>query len=114
MNLIYQWVDLFWLLIVFLAIDKKHWLVAVSFVLSCMFMMRLQVELMISIGYEFGILNLIKSDVFTRGLIVYGIMYLLYFLLGHYSAGTKKEVFLAASITIFFAAMVLSMGVMAL
>ena len=49
--LIYQWIDLFWLVMIPLAAHKGHRLIAAGFVLSCMLMLRLQVEIMESIDY---------------------------------------------------------------
>ena len=114
LSLVYQWIDLFWLAMVFIAADRRHWIFAAGFVLSCVFMLRLQVELLESIGYPTGIFPFMEAPIFQRGLVVYGVIYMLYFLLTHFSRGSKGVVVLAASISVFFFALILSLGVMVL
>lgn len=113
-NIIYQWIDLFWLVMVLVAVHKQHRLLAAGYVLSCVFMLRLQVEIMGSIHYSTGILRVMDSDVFDRGLIVYSVFYLLYFLMAHYSPGSRQVIFMAASLSIFFFALSVSTFVMVL
>ena len=114
MHFILQWLDLIWLPIGYLFIHRPHRALAAAFFLSCMLMMRLQAELMISIGYSAGLIGLWGMHVFLRGLIVYSIFYALYLLLAHYSRDTRKAVFLAASISVFFMALFVSSIVMVL
>lgn len=112
--IIYQWIDLFWLAMVLIAVHKQHRLLAVGFVLSCVFMLRLQVEIMESIGYGTGILRALDSHVFERGLVAYSVIYLLYFLFAHYSPGSRRVIFMAASLSMFFFALTVSTFVMVL
>ncbi len=111
---IYQWIDALWIPVGLLVVHKKHRLWAVGFIAACMLMMRLQVELLAGVGYERGIVGLMDSHIFNRGLVVYSVIYIIYFLLAYYSPGTRGSVFMAASISIFFFALFLSMIVMVL
>jgi hypothetical protein len=114
MSFIYQWIDALWLPLAFFVVHKPHRWWAVGFVASCMLMLRLQTELMVEIGYDKGILNFVDSPVFSRGLIVYSIIYIIYLILAYYSPGTRGVVFMAASISIFFMSLFISMIVMVL
>ncbi len=104
MELIFQWIDLAWALPMSLMLHKPQRLMGLGLLGSCMLMMRMMSELMISIGYPSGIMNILKNDVFTRGLIIYSVFYFLYIIMSHYSPDTKGTIFLAASISIFFGA----------
>jgi len=77
-------------------------------------MMRLQVELVYSTGFAQGFTGLVEMDVYSRGQITYSVFYVLYIVLAIYSPGTKGPVFMAASISVFFAALFTSMLVMVL
>lgn len=114
MDFILQWIDFIWLPVIVAVVHKKQRLLAAGMFFSCALMMRLQIELITSTGFETGFLPFMTSGVQSRGLAVYSIFYMIYTLLAFYSPRTKKPVFLAASITIFFAALVVSMIVMLL
>lgn len=70
------------------------------FVLMCAFTMRIQIEIMESIGYgESGILNFMDSSLYNRGLVSYGIVMVLFLILTYFSPRIKAEVFLAAMLS---------------
>ena len=106
---IYQWVDLLWLPIGWYAVDQKHRLKTLSFIITCILVLRTQVELIESTGFGEGFLPFIEVPAFTRGLIVYSLAITLFLLLAHFSPRTQNIVFFAAALTIFFFAFVISM-----
>ena len=114
MNPLLQYIDLIWLPIGFLAVHKEQRLVTIAFFISCFLMMRLQVEMMVSLGFETGFLPLIKWHVQNTALVVYMLFYVAYLAIAHWSPGSDKHIFLAASISIFFAALFTSMIIMLL
>lgn len=114
MNEILQWIDLVWLPVSLLVVHKGHRVMAMAYFAACMLMLRLQVELISSIGYPTGILPLMSSGLFIRGLVVYSLFHAGYLVIAYFSPGSEKSVFLAASISIFFAALFTSMIVMVL
>ena len=114
MDIILQWIDFIWLPIIAAVVHKEQRVLAIGAFFSCALMMRLQIELINSTGFSTGFLPFMTSTAQQRGLAVYSIFYMLYTLLALYSPRAKKPVFLAASITIFFAALVVSMIVMLL
>ena len=114
MDVVIQWIDLIWLPVGLFAVHKGHRIFAAFYFIACSFMLRMQVELMASIGYPRGILPLLDSGLFIRGLIVYTLFHVFYLVTAHYSPNSDKHVFLAASISIFFAALFTSMIVMLL
>lgn len=114
MGFILQWIDAIWIPLVLVGVHKAQRWWGLGFVLLCMVMMRLQVDLMQSIGHPFGILQLLPFHVFTKGQIVYSIFYALYIILAHYSPNTNGFIFMAASISMFFMALTVSMIVMLL
>lgn len=114
MGVIYQWMDIIWIPIALYIVNKDQRIWAVGFILSCMLMMRLQIEVMQDIGYERGFTNFMTSDAFDRGLVVYSVFYVAYLILAHYSPNTKGPIFIAGSISIFFLAFFASTFIMLL
>ena len=114
MDFILQYIDLIWLPIGLLAVHKHHRLMAAGFFIGCMVMMRLQAELMVSTGFGDGFTGLIEMSAHNRGQITYSIFYVIYIVLAIYSPGTRGSVFMAASISTFFAALFVSMIIMVL
>lgn len=114
LQVISPWLDFLWLPIAVLAVHKGHRIWAAGFVLACAFMMRLQVELMESVGYPTGILPLLDSDLMRRGMVTYSVFYVIYIALAYYSPGSHKHVMMAATISMFFVAMFVSSLIMLL
>jgi len=114
MDFVFQWIDLAWLLVVPLALGRAHWLTGSGYVVSCALMLRLQTELLDSIGYSRGFLPLLESDIFTRGIITYGVVIFVYMIWGHFLRRASVVIFLAHSIAFFFIAMIASLVVMIL
>ena len=114
MPLILQWIDLIWLPLAWLVIPKKLRWWGLATLVSCMVMMRLMTELMQSIGYPHGIIGLISMSVEMRGLLVHNFFYMVYVLLAFFSPNAYRSVFMAASITVFFASWLCFAAVMVL
>ncbi|MCB1784407.1 MAG: hypothetical protein KDI13_10490 [Alphaproteobacteria bacterium] len=103
-DLIYHWIDILWLPIGYFGVHKRHRWWSVGFIAGCMLMMRLQAELLIYGGFTNGIMGLLHSSVYSRGLVTYGIFYALFFIIAHYSPRTEGVIFMAACLSIFFMA----------
>ena len=73
-----------------------------------MLMMRLQIELLFDLDYPRGILPLMDMPLYYRGLWAYGTVHVPYFLLAYFSPGSRNIIFMAFSITLFFAGLTLS------
>ncbi len=86
----------------FWGVHKEHRWWSLGFVVACIILARLQVEIMTSIGYPFGIMGFWEAHVHTRALIVTGIFYSLFLLMAHFSKRTQGVVFMAACLSIFF------------
>ena len=114
MQLILQWIDLIWLPVALFAVHKNQRAIAGGYILSCALMLRLQGELILSTGFANGFTGMIDMSAFVRGQIVYSIFHVIYIILAIYSEKSEKVIMLAASISIFFAALCLSMIVMAI
>jgi hypothetical protein len=110
----FEWMDLLWIPFALLIMERGKKLFTCAFVLSCVLLLRLQVELMQQIGYPHGFLHWLDSTIFTRGLITYGTFIGLFMLLAFYSKGGDKNVHIAASITIMIAAFCVSSFIMVL
>lgn len=108
------WLDAFWLPIAVLVVHKGQKWKAAAFVLLCMLVFRLQMEIMDSTGFQTGFTGLVKMSLYHRGLIVYGIFTLLYLILSRLSPYTKGIIYIAASLSIFFMAFFVSSIVMIL
>ncbi|MCB9988190.1 MAG: hypothetical protein H6868_02520 [Rhodospirillales bacterium] len=111
---IYQWVDFLWLPAAWFVVHKHQRWFVLGFIFVCLLTFRTQVELMESIGYGTGILALMKSSVYNRGLIIYSIIFALYMILAYFSPGTQKVIFFAASLSIYILAFCFSMIMMTL
>ena len=109
-----NWIDILWLPLGVLLVHKPQRMYAAGFFLACFFMMRMQVELIESTGYPNGFLDILKMDVLRRAQITYSIFYVIYIALALYSRETKGAIFMAASISIFFAALFTSMIILVL
>lgn len=99
-----QWIDLAWIPVVLALVHKGQRLLALGFMGANIVMMRLLVELMVTIDYPFGILPLLDYHIFYRGLVIYSVIYFLYVLIAMFSPRSEKVVFMAASISLFFLA----------
>ena len=112
MAFLLQWIDLLWLPLGLLVVHHQHRGWAAAFFIGCMLMMRLQAELMLSTGYNTGFTGIFEMDAHSRGQITYSAFYVLYIVLAIYSPDTKGTIFMAASISMFFAALFTSMIIM--
>lgn len=114
LHFIYLWIDTIWLPIAFFAVHKSHRWWAIGFVLGSMVLIRLLAEIFTYIGYPQGIMEIMKSNVHTRGLAVSSIFYMLFILIAHFSKNTQGVVFMAACLSFFFMIFVTSSIVMVL
>lgn len=108
-QVIYQWLDLVWLPVAWFVVARKHRWLALGFVVACGLTLRMQVELMDSIGFPDGMLPWVSMPAFSRGLLVYGVVIGLFLILAHFSKATMPVVFLAAAISIYIFAFCASM-----
>ena len=107
-----EWLDAVWIPVAALVVHKGQKLKAVAFVVLCMMVMRLQIEIVESTGFRKGFTGLMDASLYHRGLIVYGVFITIYLLLSYFSPYTKGVIYLAASISIFFMAFLVSSIVM--
>ncbi len=111
---ILPWIDFIWLPLAFFIVHKHQRWLALGFVFCCIFSLRLQTELLEAFGLDNGATGWVDTSAYVRGLITYSVFYVLYFLLSHYSPGTRQIVYLAASLSIYMIAFAVSMVVMAI
>lgn len=113
-ELVYDWIDLLWLPVTWFAVHKHQRLKSILFVLACIFVLRLQIELLYSIGYPTGILEISSMPLYHRGLITYGIGISAFLILAHFSPRTKGFIYMAACLSSFILIFCISMGFMVL
>ena len=113
-TVLFNHIDLLWVPVALFCLHKGQRLKAVLFVLVCAFAMRLQIELMQSIGYGRGFFRLMDTPLYIRGLVTYSVFILGFFIMSHFSPKTDSFVYIAASITIFIAAFCVSSLIMVL
>lgn len=111
---LYHWLDAFWLFPALFLMEKGKKLLTCLFILSCVLLLRLQLELMNSIGFPRGVLGWVSMGLYERGLVVYGLFTAFFLLIAYFSKGSAKSIHMAASITILITAFCLSSLVMAL
>ncbi len=111
---IIDWIDLLWVPVALVVVERGKRLSTCGFVLSCSLLLRLEVELLQQLGFPRGFFGFMRSDIFLRGLVTYGAFIAFFLLLAHYSKGSDKNVHMAASITILIAAFCVSLFIMVL
>ncbi len=111
---LYPWLDLLWIPAGMAAVERGKWFLTSGFILSCVLLLRLQIELMQSIGAPYGFFGFIGMGIYNRGLITYGVFIALFLVLAHFSRGGDKNVHMVASITIMIMAFCVSSLVMVL
>lgn len=112
--LLYQWIDLLWLPVSMVAVHKGQRLHTAAFILVCIMTLRAQVELMQHIGHSRGLIGLMHSGAYERGLVVYGIVFALFLILAYFSPHTKGIIFFAATLSVYIFTFCISMLVMVL
>lgn len=105
---VHQWLDLVWLLIAPVLVHPGQRLKVLGFVFVCLLMLRLQVELAETMGFAKGVTGWFTWAPMFRGYVVYGIFIALFLLLSYFSPRSGGAIYLAASLTIFFMAFLVS------
>jgi len=107
-----QWLDLAWIPIAMVLVHKGQRLKALAFILVCILVMRLQIEIFDSMGLSKGATGLFDWTLIFRGYAVYGVFIALFLVLSYFSPRTRGVIYLAASLSIFFMAFTMSSIVM--
>lgn len=113
-ELIYRWIDILWLPLAFFLVQRHQRWWAIGFIVSSMLVMRLQVEIIESTGFNFGFLGLSQLQAHTRGIFVYSFFYTLFLIFTHFSPNTRGVMLMATCLTLFFMAFFSSMLFMCL
>ncbi len=111
---IYPWIDLLWLPLAWVSVHRAQRWLAMAFVLGCIGTLRLQYELLVSIGYGRGLLGWLPLNPFSRGLIAYGLFITVFLILSHYSPRTGGVIYMGAALSMYIFAFAASMALMAL
>jgi len=109
-----SWIDLLWLPLAFFTVRKDQRLWVLGFFLSCMAMMRLEIEFITSMGYKTGVLHLSAFTPEARALGVYTVVYAIYLALALFSPYAKGVILMGSSLSLFFGAMIVSLFLMVL
>lgn len=113
-SFIYQWMDLLWLPVGLFVAHKGQRIATSVFVVTCILTLRTQLEIMDEIKHPDGFLGLWSLGLYERGLIVYGILTMVFLILVHLSPRTKGVIFLAAMISLYLLGFCVSMLTMVL
>lgn len=97
-----EWIDFAWVPVALFALRGSQKWQGALFVAAGGLMLRLQAEMMETLGYPTGFLPFLASDVLYRGMIVYSALYVVYFALAFWSPGSRHSVFLAFTLSFFF------------
>lgn len=113
-SVVYPWLDLIWIPVTLLVLQKGQWLKTICFILACVLALRLQVELMEDIGFPNGFLSLMDYPLLERGFVTYGLCIAGFLLMAYYSRNENAYVFIAASISTFMVSFIISSVVLIL
>lgn len=108
------WIDLIWIPLTLLFVERKQWLPVIGLILVCALCLRLQVEFMQAIGYPNGFFTFLDYPLLSRGQIVYSLFIAGLMALLHFSKGEGLYIVIAALISIFMMGFCVSTGVMIL
>lgn len=103
-----DWLDATWIPIALILVHQGQRVKATAFIVVCMAVMRLQIQIFEQMGFARGVTGLIDWSLVVRGYAVYGVFILLFILLSYFSPYTRGPVYLAASLSIFFMAFTVS------
>lgn len=103
-----DWVLLGWIVPAMIIVHKGQHLKALLFIIVLSVVLRLQVEVMQSMGFTRGFTGFIEWGIERRGLITHSIFIALFLLLSYLSPNTKGPIYLAASLSLFFMSFFLS------
>lgn len=103
-----EYIDLAWIALVPFLVKKRLWVKTILFILACVLVLRFQVELMDVIGFPNGFVGLMDYPLMNRGLITYAVFIAGFLILTHFSQDEDAYIFMAAAISVFFAAFVVS------
>lgn len=95
-------IDLIWVPIALIVAVKGQRLMAAGLAISCALALRMQIQLIETLGLEKVDWGLLESDRLVRGQIGYSILIALYLILVHFSPQTRSVIFLAATLSLFF------------
>ena len=98
------YIDLLWIPLALLVLHKEQKIGGAAFAALCALLLRLQVEVMESVGHDHGVFGLLHSHVLPRGQIVYAVFIVLFFILSFTSPGTHRYIFIAAAISMLLVA----------
>ena len=103
-----NWLEALWLPLSLICVHKGQKLKSLAFVILCMMVMRLQIEIVQSTGFKDGFTGLWHWPIVFRGYAVYGLFTFMFLVLSWFSPRTSGAIYLAASLSIFFMAFVVS------
>lgn len=110
--LFYQWVDFLWIPVAIAVTHGQQRYFAVLFVLFCALSLRMQREFLDSFRLSDGVTNFFSLTPYARGLLVYAIFTMLFFLLSYISPNTRGVIYMAAAISIYLLAFCISSVIM--
>lgn len=102
------WLDVTWIPIALILVHKGQRLKACAFIIVCMVVMRLQIQIFDQMGFAKGVTGFIDWPLIMRGYVVYGFFILLFIILSYFSPFTRGAIYLAACLSIFFMAFTVS------
>lgn len=105
---VWNWLDILWIPFAVAIVHKGQIIKASAYIIVCMMVMRLQIQIIDMMGYNTGVTGWLDWPAIVRGYVVYGFFIGLFLLLSYLSPYTKGAIYLAASLTLFFIAFTIS------
>lgn len=105
---VWEWLDIMWIPLALMIVHRAQKIKACAFILVCMIVLRLQIDIAESLGLRKGVTGFLDWPLIMRGYAVYGFFIFLFLVLSYFSPRTRGAVYLAASLTIFFMAFAVS------
>lgn len=98
------WLDLFWIPLALIVVHPEQRIKTILFIVTCVLILRLQIEMMDQIGFPRGIFGFWHWPLLYRGMAGYGVFIAFFLLTARFSPKTDLFVLLAAIITLFIGA----------
>lgn len=109
-----NWLDLIWIPLALLIARRGQRIYCLGFVMISIFALRLQVDLMQVLGFEYGFFGLIDFPALWRGYAAYAVFIAMFLGLTRWSKERDPYIFIAAGITVFVSAFCVSTFIMVL
>lgn len=109
---LYNWIDLLWIPIALIVLPLRQWIEALTLIICCVIMLRLQIETLDAYDFNGGLTGWFDFDLYHKGLFAYSLVIAAYLILALILYRHGWFIHLSWAIGIFFQAFIFSSLIM--